>query len=137
MAVHKTEIRVNFGDTDMAGVVYLPRYIHFFVLSWEDFFRSIGIPFEKMIKQEIMGFPPVEVNCRFKSPAFCGDVLEVHTRVKKIRKKGITFQFDLYRKDDKKLLATGSISSVTINKQFKADYIPDYIMRAIKKFEEV
>ena len=136
MAVHKTEITVRFGDTDMAGVVYLPQYIHYFIIGWEEFFRSIGVPFEKMIKKEIRGLPPVKVNCRFKSPAFCGDFLEVHTRVAKMRKKEVTFKFDLYRKADKKLLATGSIASVPINEKFQAANLPEYILEAIKEFEE-
>ena len=95
MSTHKTEIIVRFGDTDMAGVVYLPRYIHFFIVAWEEFFRSIGVPFDKMIKKEIRGFPPVEVNCRFKAPALCGDRLEVYkmggkdTACKKIYRIGV------------------------------------------------
>ena len=31
MATHKTEIRVRFGDTDMAGVVYVVQYINYFI----------------------------------------------------------------------------------------------------------
>ncbi|MBW1769343.1 MAG: acyl-CoA thioesterase [Deltaproteobacteria bacterium] len=91
MPVHKTEIRVRFGDTDMAGVVYVPRYIHYFVCAFEEFFRSIGVPIEQTITNEIKGFPPTEIKCRFKAPAYCGDLLEVHTRVANIFKKGCQY----------------------------------------------
>ena len=136
MPVHKTEIRVRFGDTDMAGVVYLPQYIHYFVVAWEELFRSIGVPFEKIIKKENSGVPPVEVNCRFKAPAYCGELLEVHTRITRILRKGITLKFDLYRKGNKELLATGTFTCMTINDTFKAIPVPEYILEAIKRIKE-
>ena len=136
MSTHKTEIIVRFGDTDMAGVVYLPRYIHFFIVAWEEFFRSIDVPFDKMLKKEIRGFPPVEVNCRFKAPALCGDRLEVHTQVEIMNKRMIILKFKLYRQEDEKLLATGNITCVPINEGFKASPIPEYILEAINKFNK-
>jgi len=139
MPVHKTEIRVRFGDTDMAGVVYVPRYIHYFVCAFEEFFRSIGVPIEQTITNEIKGFPPTEIKCRFKAPAYCGDLLEVHTRVANVFKKGITFEFDLFRKADKRLLATGTFTNVSINEKRKAvalPALPEYILEAVNKFEQ-
>ncbi|MFH1349653.1 MAG: thioesterase family protein [Pseudomonadota bacterium] len=136
MSVHKTEIRVRFGDTDMAGVVYLPRYIHYFVIAWEELFRSLGMPFEGMVKKDTSGMPPVELNCRFKAPAYCGDLLEVHTQVTRILKRGVTFKFDLYRKEDKRLLVTGTMTCMTVNEGFKSSRLPDYILEAVTKFKE-
>ena len=137
MSIHKTEIKVRFGDTDMAGVVYLPRYVHFFVIAWEELFESIGVPFEKMIKKEIRGFPPVEVNCRFMAPALCGDLLEVHTQVAQVEKRKIVLKFKLYRKEDERLLATGDMTCVPISEKFKAIQIPEYILEEVNAFNKI
>ena len=136
MSTHKTEIKVRFGDTDMAGVVYLPRYVHFFVIAWEEFFESIGVPFDRMIKKEKRGFPPVEVNCRFMAPALCGDLLEVHTQVAQVKKRKICLKFKLYRKEDERLLATGDMTCVPINEKFKATQIPEYILEGVNAFNK-
>ena len=136
MSVQKTEIRVRFGDTDMAGVVYVARYIHYFMCGFEDLFRRIGLPIEDMIKTEIEGFPPTEITIRFLAPAYCGDLLEVHTRIGKSFKKGVTLTFELYRKEDETLLATGSITFISINEKRKAITLPQYIMEALHTFEE-
>ena len=73
MRAYKSKIRVRFGDTDMAGPVYLPQYVHYFATGLEDYLRSLGFPLEKVIKE--VGLPPVKFHSQFKSSAFCGDLL--------------------------------------------------------------
>lgn len=136
MRTYDTQIKVRFGDTDMAGVVYLPRYVHFFIVAWEEFVSSIGVPFDKMIKKEIRGFPPVAVNCRFLSPAFCGDLLEVHTQIAQVKKRKILLKFKLYRKEDERLLATGDMTCVPISRKHKATQIPEYILERVNAFNK-
>ncbi len=46
MAFH-TRIKVRFGDEDHAGIVYFPRFLHFFHCAFEDFFDEQGHPYRR------------------------------------------------------------------------------------------
>ena len=37
----RATIRVCFSDIDNAGIVYYPRFIHYFHLAMEEFFRNV------------------------------------------------------------------------------------------------
>ena len=93
MEIHKTQIRVRFGETDMAGPVYLKEYIHYFVVAWEELFRDFGFPFEVAIGDHMFAFPPVEVKARITYPAYCGDLLEIQTRIEKMMRMTFTLAF--------------------------------------------
>jgi len=42
--VHRTEVRVRFGDTDPYGIVYFVSYFRYCHRAIEEFLRACGLP---------------------------------------------------------------------------------------------
>lgn len=135
MKVHKTEIRVRFGDTDPFGVVYYVSYFRYIKDALDEYIRSSGFEPEKFyrdVKRKI-GFPIVEAFCRYKAPARYDDLLEIHTSIKEIKEKSIKFNFDVYKKEEKKFLANGYLTILAIDENWRPIKIPDDIRNLLTK----
>ena len=48
----RTPIKVCFADIDNAGIVYYPRFLHYFHLAMEEFFaQTLGIDYADVLHQ--------------------------------------------------------------------------------------
>ena len=129
---HTISMRVPFADVDMVGIVYTARFADYFLRGWEEYFRTIGIPWESFAAQNsIRGMPVVNLSFRFKSPARCADVLHLTTRVTKLTRRRIYFRFELFNRTEERLVALGSMVVAAIDKNFKPTAIPDFVTNAI------
>ncbi len=71
---------VRFSDVDHAGIVYYPRFFHFFHVAFEELWRArIGSrAYVELLDQDRIGFPAVRAECDFKSPLRFGDTMAIH-----------------------------------------------------------
>jgi len=134
MLIHKTQVRVRFGDTDPYGVAYFISYFRYFHIGIEEFLRHLDIPPETFFRnqQEKFGMPKVAADCRFLVPARYGDLLEMHTSVKDIKEKSMVFQFNFYRPPETRLMAEGSVTFVCIDHTWKARPLPEFLTAKIQ-----
>jgi acyl-CoA thioester hydrolase len=120
-----TEIRVRWNECDPAGIVYFPNYFTYFELGSMDFLRARRE--EWLALRERFGFasfPRVEATARYRVSARFDDVLTVHTRVRDVARKVVTFEFQLYRQDDGVLLAEGHVKAAFTDAERRAMVIP-------------
>lgn len=89
----KVERRVEFADTDMAGIVHFSRFFDFMEAAEHELLRRLGINVHFEHEGEQIGWPRAETSCRFSSPARLGDVLEIHVRVARKGTKSLTYDF--------------------------------------------
>lgn len=130
-----TEIRVDWGDTDRADVVYYPNYFHYFNIAENELFRSTGRTRKALMEQYRIRFPRREVFCQFHRPALWDDLLEIHTVVQEVREKAYRLGFEVFRKGEPKPLATGRIVTVCLDldsQQPRARKIPEEIVRLLR-----
>ena len=74
--------RVEFFETDLAGIVHFANYYRFMEQAEHEFFRSLGLTIHgKLPDGTVFGWPRVSARCSFKSPAYYGDVLDVRMTV--------------------------------------------------------
>ena len=134
MFIHKTNVQVLFGDTDPYGVVYFVAYFRYFHQGIEEFLRHIGIPPKNFFlnREKKFGMPKDAADCRFFIPAFYGDLLEMHTSIKEVKKKAIVFQFQFYRPPETRLAAQGSVTFVAIDHAWNAIPLPKMIAEKIE-----
>lgn len=134
MFVHKTQVRVRFGDTDPYGVAYFVCFFRYFHVGIEEFLRQLGIPPDRFFRnrEEKFGMPKVAADCRFLAPARYGDLLEMQTSVREIKEKSIVFGFQFYRPPETKLIAEGSVTFVAIDHTWKSRPLPDYLLEKIE-----
>ena len=70
---------VRFADVDHAGIVYYPRFFHYFHVAFEELWRArIGpAAYSEIIDRDRIGFPAVRAECDFKAPLKFGDTAEI------------------------------------------------------------
>lgn len=91
-------IKVCFGDIDHAGIVYYPRFLHYFHLSVEEFFGSeLGIDFAQVLDERNVSFPTVHVEADFRQRLKYGDQIDIEVRVLDIGRSSITWGYRGYR----------------------------------------
>jgi 4-hydroxybenzoyl-CoA thioesterase len=90
---------VRFSDVDHAGIVYYPRFFHYFHLAFEELWRARIGPraYSELLDRERVGFPAVRAECDFKAPLRFGDTAEIEVTVPKLGAKSITFHYLVYR----------------------------------------
>src|SRR5262249_28097750 len=90
MFVYTTPVR--FADVDHAGIVYYPRYFHYFHLAFEELWRArMGArAYSDLIDRRNIGFPAVRAECEFSAPLRFGDSAEIELTVAKLGGKSIT-----------------------------------------------
>ncbi|HEX9732378.1 MAG TPA: thioesterase family protein [Thermoanaerobaculia bacterium] len=111
MHEYRTQRRIEFADTDMAGIVHFARFFVFMETAEHEFLRAVGAPgvhFEHEGRH--LGWPRVAASCQYKSPARVGDVLDVHLRVQRKGNRAMTYAVTFTIGE--RLVARGEVSSI-------------------------
>jgi YbgC/YbaW family acyl-CoA thioester hydrolase len=103
--------RVEFGDTDMAGIMHFSNFFRFMEVAETDFLRSLGLNVSWLADGVKWGFPRVSAACDYQKPAKFQDVLTVAVTVEKIGKKSVSYRFDFTNQRGEPL-AAGRMTSV-------------------------
>ena len=105
-----TQRRIEFADTDMAGIVHFARFFVFMETAEHEFQRTLGSTIHFEHEGEHIGWPRVATSCEFRSPARLGDVLDIHVRVVRKGNKSLTWGFRF--SCEGRLVAEGQISCI-------------------------
>ncbi len=110
MHEYRTRRRIEFADTDMAGIVHFARFFAFMETVEHEFLRSLGTPVHFDLDGHEVGWPRIAASCEYRSPAKFGDVLDIHLTVVRKGRRAMTYGF-LFTCGDR-LVAEGQISSI-------------------------
>lgn len=99
MHEYRTRRRIEFADTDMAGIVHFARFFVFMETAEHEFLRSLGTETVGEVDAEgrRIGWPRVSVACEYLAPAHYGEELDIHLRVLRKGTRSLTFGFDIRR----------------------------------------
>ena len=102
---------VRFDDVDHAGIVYYPRYYHYFHCAFEELLRGRfgDSGYVDLLDKRKIGFPAVHAECDFCSPLRYGDKYEISLTVIKMGTKSVTFGYILTKEADRTLCAKGKV----------------------------
>lgn len=89
-----TTRRVEFGDTDMAGIVHFSRFFVYMESAETDFLQARGLNVAWEEDGERFGFPRVAAACDYSRPARFGDTLAVTVTVEKVGRKSVTYRHE-------------------------------------------
>ncbi len=130
-----TQRRIEFCDTDMAGVVHFSRFFIFMETAEHEFLRSLGTSVAAQLDGMQLGWPRLAVSCEYLSPAKFEDVLDIHLLVVRKGTKSLTYKFEI--STDDRPVAYGQVSAACCIcdslQGFKAIPIPDFIMTQIEE----
>ena len=105
-----TTRRVEFGDTDMAGIAHFASFFRYMEAAETEFLRSLGLSVSWRDGAQRFGFPRVSVACDFQRPVRFEDVLDIAVTVEEVGRKSVRYRFDFSR--DGKEIAVGRITAV-------------------------
>ena len=129
--------RVEFPDTDMAGIVHFSRFFIYMESAEHAFFRSLGFSVITSINGHKYGWPRLHADCQYKRPLRFEDEMEIHLLIREIKQKTIRYEFNFYKKNEPEtLIAQGllTVVCVTVDEkgQFKSTPIPEEIARHLE-----
>ena len=129
------KLRVRFAETDLQDIVFNGHYLTYYDVAWTEYFRAIGLEYKDLVE---MGADMVlaRTNLEFKSPARFDEVLEIHTRVSKIGRTSLNFEFQIHAEGGERLVGTASSLYVCIAPQtLRPTPVPDTLRSCISRFE--
>lgn len=102
--------RVDFAETDMAGMAHFSNFFRWMEAAEVAFLRSLGLSVTLEWEGRKVSFPRVSARCDFRRPARFEDEIAIAVTVKQVGRTSVTYAFEFFRGDDS--LATGEVSSV-------------------------
>jgi YbgC/YbaW family acyl-CoA thioester hydrolase len=106
-----SERRVEFCETDAAGIAHFAALICYMEQAEHAFWRHLGISVVQPLESgSHLSWPRVRVECDYRGAAKFEDVLQVHVRLAKLGSKSLTFKFELRRGED--CIAEGQMVTV-------------------------
>lgn len=97
---YRTTRRIEFADTDMAGIAHFSCFILFMEEAEHEFLRSLGLSVHMQHEGDILSWPRLKTSCEFFRPAFFEDVLDIHLQIEHRGQKSLGYRFDFYRQDE-------------------------------------
>jgi YbgC/YbaW family acyl-CoA thioester hydrolase len=89
----KLKRQVEFGDTDMAGIMHFSNFFRFMEATETAFFRSLGLSIVTTGFDNPIGWPRVHADCDFIRPLRFEDTVEIHLLVREKKKRSIVYGF--------------------------------------------
>jgi YbgC/YbaW family acyl-CoA thioester hydrolase len=106
----RTTRRVDFADTDVAGIAHFSNFFRYMEAAEVAFLRDRGLSVQMFHEGQELGFPRVSASCDFMRPARFDDLLTITVRVENLGRKSVTYAFEFFLNGD--LLARGRVTSV-------------------------
>jgi len=82
---HRLTVRVYYEDTDLAGIVYYANYLRFFERGRTELLRAAGVDQTRLKAEAGLVFVVARIAIDYLSPARFDDLIEVETRLIRLR----------------------------------------------------
>jgi YbgC/YbaW family acyl-CoA thioester hydrolase len=110
--------RVEFSETDMAGIVHYSNFFRYMEAAEHAFFRSLGYSVVTTQFDPPLGWPRVHASCDYLQPLRFEEEFEIHLRVCEKRSKALSYTFAFHRiaPPDHPLVARGRVTAVCVTR---------------------
>lgn len=119
-------VRVRYAETDKMGVVYYANYLVWFEVGRTDWLRDTGWNYRAMEEDGIQ-LPVIEAHCEYRQGARYDDEIEIRTRARKLSPVRVQFDYEIVRRADQAVLATGHTVHATIDRHGRPMRMPDRV----------
>ena len=138
MKTYQHHVRIHWGHTDPAKIVFFPNYYVWMDQSTLLLFESVGLGWEALeAKYDVPGLPLVETGSNYKFPCKFGDEIVVETTIAKWNDKTVEIAHRILNKTHgNKLAVEGREVRVWAGphpddpKRLKAKSIPEEVKQA-------
>ena len=108
----KTIRRIEFAETDLAGIVHFSNFFRMMESTEHAFFRSLGHSIHNHQEGATTGWPRVSATCDYVRPLRFEDEVEIHLLVAEVRKRSLRYQFVFRTLPQGTEVARGTIAAV-------------------------
>ena len=126
------EIRVLYADVDQMGCVHHPNYLKYFEQGRTELLRESGWAYRDLEAKGIY-FVVTKALCNYHSPARYDEILALTTTIKRVTLARIDHQYELLRKADSLLLASGQTTLACVDGKGQLIPMPDGLKRKKRK----
>lgn len=140
MPAFTTMRRVEFRDTDAAGIAHFSRFYTWMEEAEHEALRSVGMsvmPGQQTPAELQVGWPRINASCEFKKPLRFEDEVQISVLAVKIGGKSVVYEFTFTL--DSQIVATGSMTAVCcrlVDGQIRSDSIPTELRNCLQKLTE-
>lgn len=116
---HTISDRVQFADTDMAGIVHFSNFFRYMERVEHDFFRTLELSIRedpaKIPAEECVGWPRVHASCDYRAPLFFEEVFTMELLIEEVRTKTVRYLIRFW-KNDGSLSAEGHLVAACVRR---------------------
>lgn len=109
---HVATVRVIFGDTDAAGIVYYANYLRWFEVGRAELMRRKGFLYLVTMERGVL-LPVIEAGASYHAPARYDDSLRILAEIRDIRGVRLTFGYRIERDDGASLVTGHTVHAFT------------------------
>ncbi len=106
----KATRRVEFSDTDLAGIVHFSNFFRYIETVEHAFWRSLGGSVVMTQFEQPIGLPRVHASCDYKRPLHFEDIVEMHLLVTEKKTRSLSYQIRFRR------IEPGPVEEVAVGK---------------------
>jgi acyl-CoA thioester hydrolase len=129
MPTFRTSRRIEFVDTDMAGIVHFSNFFRFMEAAEVSFLQTLGLSVKMQWEGQHLGFPRVSASCDFLRPLRFEDIVDIAVTLEKLGRKSVTYAFEFSHQQQP--VARGRVTSVCClvlpDNRFESIDIPESI----------
>lgn len=105
MPTSNIEFEIEFGESDVAGIVFYPNYFRWFDRATHHFLETIGWPHPVLLEDFHYAQPVIDCGCTFIRPLCYGDTVRIETSIKEVGET--TFKAEHHVFHNKELVGSG------------------------------
>ena len=134
--IAKTKILPRYAETDKMGIIHHSVYAIWYEQARTDFFNQIGLRYDEIEKMGIIT-PLVELNCKYKKPAYYNQEVEIRTKIIELTPVKFTLEYNIYDMNENLINVGRTILAWADSKTFKIINLKKNNLELYKKFEEL
>ncbi len=141
--------RVEFADTDVAGIMHFSNFFRFMEVAEHAFYRHLGFSVHPFLSgkgsrdsPDHVGWPRVHASADYKQPLRFEEEVEIELLIEEIRTRTVHYYFRFWKNpdssDQKSVAATGRFTVVCVSfdqetRKMKAVPIPENVRMKISE----
>jgi len=127
--IHRHEIRVRYGETDMMGVVHHSVYPLYFEEARTELMRALGFRYAELEERGYL-LPLIDIGIRFIKGAVYDNTLVLAARLTEVTQVRLVIEYEVFRKTDGMRLATGHTHHACTSKKLRPCRMPAEVYEA-------
>jgi 4-hydroxybenzoyl-CoA thioesterase/acyl-CoA thioester hydrolase len=106
----RTSRRVEFRDTDAAGIVHFSVFFTYMEEAEHELWRQLGLSVKHKFNDGVLTWPRVAAHCDYVSPIRFEDIVDIDVTVARIGTKSVAFEFQMSQAG--RHIANGKLTAV-------------------------